>query len=101
MTPSDPSAALETIRADLRAAADGGLLGVKAGDYLPAALARHAAALLAATEAALGFHVEAVTEDMPEPRFRYCKTCSGHPAWPCPEVAAITRALNGGGSDAR
>ena len=51
--------------------------------------------LVAALEAALGFHVEAVIEDTPEPRFRYCKTCSGHPAWPCPEVAAITRALNG------
>ena len=51
--------------------------------------------LVAALEAALGFHVEAVIEDMPEPWFRYCKTCSGHPAWPCPEVAAITAALNG------
>lgn len=51
--------------------------------------------LLKAVEAALTFHVEAVIEDMPEPRFRYCKTCSGHPAWPCPEVAAIIAELAG------
>jgi hypothetical protein len=51
--------------------------------------------LLAAVDAALGRHVQAVIEDMPEPRFRYCDTCSGHPAWPCPEVAAITAALAG------
>ena len=51
--------------------------------------------LLAAVDAALSRHVEAVIEDMkPEP-FHYCKTCSGHPAWPCPEVAAITTALAG------
>jgi hypothetical protein len=47
---------------------------------------------VAAVDAALSRHVEAVIEDMPDP-FRYCKTCSGHPAWPCPEVAAITTAL--------
>ena len=50
---------------------------------------------VAAVEAALAHHVEAVIEDMPVPRFRYCKTCSGHPAWPCPEVGAITAALAG------
>ena len=49
--------------------------------------------LLAAVEAALKSHVEAVLYEWPEPPFRYCKTCSGHPAWPCPEVAAITAAL--------
>lgn len=49
--------------------------------------------LLAAIEAALKHHAEAVVEDMPEPHFRYCRTCSGHPAWPCPEVADITSAL--------
>jgi hypothetical protein len=51
--------------------------------------------LLAALEAALTHHVEAVIEDMPVPRFRYCKTCTGHPKWPCPEVRAITAALTG------
>jgi hypothetical protein len=51
--------------------------------------------LVGAIEAARAHHVEAVIEDMPEPRFRYCKTCSGHPEWPCPEVAAITAALTG------
>ena len=51
--------------------------------------------LVAALEAALAHHVEAVIEDMPVPRFRYCSTCSGHPAWPCPEVGAITAALAG------
>ena len=51
--------------------------------------------LLAAVDAALGHHVPAVIEDGAPPvyPFRYCKTCSGHPAWPCPEVAAITTAL--------
>ena len=50
--------------------------------------------LLGAVERALAHHVEAVVEDMPDP-FRYCKTCSGHPAWPCPEVRDITAALAG------
>jgi hypothetical protein len=57
--------------------------------------------LLAAVEAALAHHVEAVIEDMPVPRFRYCKTCSGHPKWPCPEVAAITGELLGNVSEIR
>jgi hypothetical protein len=48
--------------------------------------------LVAAVEAVLALHVHAVIEDMPDP-FHYCKTCSGHPAWPCPEVRAITAAL--------
>jgi hypothetical protein len=53
----DPAApALNEIRADLRTAADSGLLAVKAGDYLPAALARHSRTLLAAVEAALKLH---------------------------------------------
>jgi hypothetical protein len=51
--------------------------------------------LLAAVEAALGHHAEAVIKDMPEP-FHYCKTCSGHPKWPCPEVRAIRAALTRG-----
>jgi hypothetical protein len=51
----------------------------------------------AAAKAALSRHVEAVIEDMPD-LFHYCKTCSGHPAWPCPEVAAITTALGGTGA---
>ena len=51
--------------------------------------------LLAAVEAVLKHHVEAVIEDMPAPPFRYCKTCSGHPKWPCPEVRAIRAALTG------
>jgi hypothetical protein len=50
--------------------------------------------LVAALEAVLALHVQAVIEDMPDP-FHYCKTCSGHPAWPCPEVRAITSALTG------
>jgi hypothetical protein len=51
---TDPAAsALDQIRADLRAARDGGLSGIKAGDYLPAALARHCGDLLAAVDAAL------------------------------------------------
>lgn len=55
--------------------------------------------LLAAVEAALGHHVPAVIEDA-RPPFRYCDTCSGHPAWPCPEVKAIAAALLGeGGQD--
>src|ERR1700689_1938744 len=49
---------------------------------------------VAAIETALAHHVEAVIENMPDP-FRYCKTCSGHPAWPCPEVRDITAALAG------
>ena len=48
--------------------------------------------LVAAVEAAIGFHVEAVAAHV-RPTFRYCKTCSGHPPWPCPEVRAITREL--------
>ena len=56
-------------------------------------IAGHAALLLAAVEAAIGSHVEGAI-NMGNP-FRYCSTCSGHPKWPCPEVAAITRELNG------
>lgn len=55
---------------------------------------RDIARLIAAVEAALSRHVQAVIEDMPDP-FHYCETCAGHPAWPCPEVAAITAALAG------
>jgi hypothetical protein len=43
-----------------------------------------------AGKVALSRHVEAVIEDMPNP-FHYCKTCSGHPAWPCPEVRPSRR----------
>lgn len=92
-TPSDPSATLEGMaerheHMRTRYGHVGGLLALAgAKDDMPRAIA--------ALKAALGFHVEAVIEDMPEPRFRYCKTCSGHPAWPCPEVTAITKALNG------
>ena len=53
--------------------------------------------LLAALEAVLERHVEAVIEDMPGP-FHYCKTCSGHPKWPCPEVRDISAALAGEGA---
>ena len=51
--------------------------------------------LVAALEDVLSRHVEAVIEDMPAPLFHYCKTCDGHPVWPCPEVRAITTALTG------
>lgn len=57
-TPDELAALLAPIRADLRAAADGGLSGIKAGDYLPAALARHTRDLLAAVEAALALPAE-------------------------------------------
>ena len=50
---ADPAALLAPIRADLHTARDGGILGIKAGDYLPAALARHSRTLLAAVEAVL------------------------------------------------
>src|ERR1700728_771111 len=50
----------------------------------------------AAAKAALAHHVEAVKYHIePESTFRYCSTCSGHPACPCPEVRAITSALAG------
>jgi len=55
--------------------------------------------LLAAIDAALSHHTEAVIEDC-RPPFRYCSRCSGHPKWPCPEVQAITRELTReGGTD--
>jgi hypothetical protein len=48
------TALLEPIRADLRAAGLAGLLDADpAGDYFPAALARHSSALLAAIDAVL------------------------------------------------
>jgi len=55
-----------------------------------------------AVERVLERHVRAVLDASPP--FPYCQTCSGHPAWPCPEVAAISAALLGqdtakGGSD--
>ena len=80
-----------------RASADDGELDAAAGAFevVQDKLAARAGRLLAAVEAALAHHVEAVIEDVPVPRFRYCKTCSGHPAWPCPEVEAITAALAG------
>jgi hypothetical protein len=65
--------------------------GISAGGFCtPHAALR----LVAAVETTLAHHAEAVIEDMPDP-FRYCKTCSGHPAWPCPEVRDITAALAG------
>jgi len=51
--------------------------------------------LLAALDAVLKLHTEAVIECKPRP-FHYCSRCSGHPAWPCPTVQAITRELTGG-----
>jgi hypothetical protein len=52
--------------------------------------------LLAALDAVLALHVPGVIEGAgPTYPFHYCTRCSGHPAWPCPEVAAITRALTG------
>jgi hypothetical protein len=50
--------------------------------------------LLTAVDEVLKLHVAAVIEDA-RPPFRYCSRCSGHPAWPCPEVQAISRALLG------
>lgn len=93
---TDPSAAIQSIRD--RAGIVAKLGPPRPGGDLINAAHRSAAdvpALLKAVEAALKRHVEAVIEDMPEPRFRYCSTCSGHPAWPCPEVADITAALAG------
>jgi hypothetical protein len=53
--------------------------------------------LLAAIEAVLALHVQAMTHnDDGETIFRYCARCSGHPAWPCPEVQAISKALEVG-----
>jgi hypothetical protein len=50
--------------------------------------------LLAAVEAVLALHVKATTYlDDGITQFDYCRTCPGHPAWPCPEVRAIARAL--------
>ena len=57
-------------------------------------VAARAPSLLAAVEAALAHHSEAVIEDA-RPPFHYCWTCSGHPRWPCPEVRDITAALTG------
>lgn len=48
--------------------------------------------LLAAAETVLALHVPKVIED-DRPPVRYCARCSGRPAWPCPEVQAIARAL--------
>jgi hypothetical protein len=48
--------------------------------------------LLAAVEAVLALHVPKVIEDA-RPPARYCSRCSSRPAWPCPEVQAITRGL--------
>ena len=50
--------------------------------------------LLAALDAVLALHPQAVLDIYTEP-FRYCARCTGHPAWPCPEVEAITAALLG------
>lgn len=51
--------------------------------------------LLAALDAVLALHVQATTwgAGLRNGRFDYCSTCSGHPAWPCPELQAISRAL--------
>jgi hypothetical protein len=50
--------------------------------------------LLAAVEAVLGLHVSAATcRDDGSMAFTCCSRCSGHPAWPCPEVQAISKAL--------
>jgi hypothetical protein len=50
--------------------------------------------LVAAVEAVLAHHIEAVIYGTPAP-FHYCKTCSSHPAWPCPEVRDVRAALTG------
>ena len=63
-----------------------------AGESLRAAAGFYALRLHAAVQKALAFHVHSVIEDMLDP-FHYCETCSGHPAWPCPEVQAITGEL--------
>lgn len=91
MTPDDLTAELDHIAACIDLASE---LPMTADPRRVVAI--HSPRLLAALRAAIGFHVEAVIEDMPEPRFRYCKTCSGHPAWPCPEVAAILHRLREG-----
>jgi hypothetical protein len=91
----DPAVLLAPIRADLRTAADSGLLGVKAGDYLPAALARHSRALLAALEAALKHHQRI---DRGGADLKPVCSCS-RLLWPCPEVADITAALAEGEAD--
>jgi hypothetical protein len=50
--------------------------------------------LLAAIEAVPGLHVSATTcLDDGSMAFTYCSRCSGHPASPCPEVQAISKAL--------
>jgi hypothetical protein len=50
--------------------------------------------LLAAIEAAPGLHVSATSSlDDGSMACTYCSRCSGHPAWPCPEVQAISKAL--------
>ena len=56
--------------------------------------------LVAAVEDVLKLHVQAAHhfEDPSMPPFRYCRTCSGHPKWPCPEVEAISAGLLGEGS---
>lgn len=58
--------------------------------------------LLAAVDAALKQHESKVPlrilaeygSDEAE-RYRYCSSCAKHPAWPCPEVRAVTAALTG------
>jgi hypothetical protein len=93
-TPDPVAAALDVIRADLRAAADSGLLGVKAGDYLPSALVRHCGDLLKAVDAALAFHEESDGT---------CGNCldayGDRIEWPCEEYRAITAALAGKETD--
>jgi len=61
------------------------------GELTRASLARTRAAV----NAARAFHEKATTfgAGLRGGRFDYCATCSGHPAWPCPEVAAIRAAL--------
>ena len=92
MPDSDPSSLLSGIREHWRVIVE--KRGTAAGFLMIGAAKNDVPRLLAAIEAALSRHVEAVIEDMPGP-FHYCKTCSGHPAWPCPEVAAITTARGG------
>jgi hypothetical protein len=58
-----------------------------------------ASRMLDALEEIAKLHTEAVIEDMRPPKFRYCSRCSGHPAWPCPEVQAIIAALTGEEAD--
>jgi hypothetical protein len=90
MSTDEPAAILAGIKE--RYAKTGGGYSSNPGDYIRSA--EDVPYLLAAVKAALAHHVEAVI-DVARPRFHYCQTCSGHPAWPCPEVRDIRAALAG------